>query len=151
MSFSIINTLLCNWKNRFKHYINSKKHVPHDYNKLHLFYSSMFTLFPTMMKKDKRGTWREHLTYGYIEQPICKNIICMVKIWLLFLRQSFLVMMCNNVKCKLDFNDLKSISKQKTSWMPNVVIHIFLYNLSIVVFIISDLYKWKWLMSQFHF
>lgn len=57
MSLSIVDTLLCNWKNSSNTFINSKKHVPHDYDKLDLFYSSMFTFSPTMMKKDKHGTW----------------------------------------------------------------------------------------------
>jgi hypothetical protein len=47
-----------------------------------------------------------------------------------------------NVKCKLDFDDLKSIS-QKNPFFNASVIDNFLYNFFIVVFIINSLYMWK--------
>lgn len=59
-------------------------------------------------------------------------------------------MQCN-VKCKVDFDDLESISQQKTSWKLNVVVNIFFFNLSIVLFIINSLHMWKLFIPQFWF
>jgi hypothetical protein len=50
MSFSIVDTIV-QLKNKLKHFHQLKKHVPRDYDKLHLFYSSMFTLSPTIIEE----------------------------------------------------------------------------------------------------